>query len=109
MVQLLTHPGSKKFYRDLISTNDDSGNGAIDLDIVKVSEVLDFGQVGQPSISFSCKAELVQSFYFSSQRTRLCIGIKRVGEPDITFLCSDMDAQEPLVLSADDELIVINY
>ena len=38
MVQLLTHPGSKKFYRDLISTNDDNGKDALDLDIVKVGD-----------------------------------------------------------------------
>ena len=109
MVQLLTHPGSKKFYRDLISTNDDSGNGAIDLDVVKVSEVLDLEQLGQPTVEFSCKAELVQSFYFASGKTRLCIGVKRTSDPEIAFLCSDMDAEESLVLSADDELIVINY
>jgi hypothetical protein len=109
MVQLLTHPGSKKFYRDLISTNEEDSNDAVDLDVVKVSEVLDFEQLGQPTLSFSCKAELVQAFYFASGKTRLCIGVKRKDDPEIRFLCSDMDAQESLVLSADDELVVINY
>ena len=106
MVQLLTHPGSRKFYRDLISTNDDSGDGAVDLDIVKVSEVL---ALEQPTVEFSCKAELVQSFYLASGKTRLCIGVKKKDNPEITFLCNEMDKEESIVLSADDELILINY
>ncbi len=106
MVQLLTHPGSRKFYRDLISTNELGGDGAIDLDIVKVSEVL---TMEEPTVEFACRAELVQSFYLASNKTRLCIGIKRVDDPEITFLCSDMDKEEQLVLTSDDELILINY
>ena len=106
MVQLLTHPGSRKFYRDLISTNESGGDGAIDLDMVKVSEVL---ALEEPTVEFSCKAELVQAFYRASDKTRLCIGVKRAGETEITFLCSDMDKEEQLVLTSDDELVLINY
>ena len=103
MVQLLTHPGSKKFYRDLISTNGTSENDAIDLDIVKVSDVLTFE--GE-TLSFACKSELVQSFYFASNKTSMCLGVKRKGVEEIEFLCSGMDKPEEVVLSKNDELIL---
>lgn len=105
MVQLLTHPGSKKFYRDLISTND-SQNDVFDLDIAKASDLLDFDT---PTLSFSCKAELVQSFYFASNKTRMCIGIQRKGEQDIFFLCDKMDEPQTITISPEDELILIRY
>ena len=106
MVQLLTHPGSKKFYRDLISTNGANDTDAIDLDIVKVSDVLTFE--GE-TLSFACKSELVQSFYFASDKACMCIGVKRQGEEEIEFLCSAMDKQETIVLSKNDELILATY
>ena len=106
MVQLLTHPGSKKFYRDLISTNGTSENDAIDLDIVKVSDVLTFE--GE-TLSFACKSELVQSFYFASKKTSMCIGVKRQGVEEIEFLCDRMDKAEEIILSKNDELILATY
>ena len=106
MVQLLTHPGSKKFYRDLISTNGTSENDVIDLDIVKVSDVLTFE--GE-TLSFACKSELVQSFYFASKKTSMCIGVKRQGVEEIEFLCDRMDKAEEIILSKNDELILATY
>ena len=106
MVQLLTHPGSKKFYRDLISTNEAGGNDAIDLDIEKVENLLEFE--GE-SIAFSCKSELVQSFYFASNKKRMCIGIKYKTKKDVIFLCEKMDEPEDIVLTKEDELVLINY
>lgn len=106
MVQLLTHPGSKKFYRDLISTNENNDNDGIDLEIVKVSDVLEFEE---ETISFSCKSELVQSFYFASDKKHMCIGIKLRKDKEILFLCDKMDEQEEIILSKDDELIITSY
>ncbi len=106
MVQLLTHPGSKKFYRDLISTNDANGKDALDLDIAKVSDLLEFDT---PTLSFQNKSELVQSFYLASHKMRMCIGIKRKDEKDIVFLCNKMDEPCEINLTKDDELILINY
>ena len=106
MVQLLTHPGSKKFYRDLISTNEENSNNAIDLDIVKVAEVLDFEE---ESITFSCKSELVQSFYFASNKTSMCIGVKFNNCNDILFLCDEMDKANEITLRRNDELVLITY
>jgi len=106
MVQLLTHPGSKKFYRDLISTNEAGGNDAIDVDIVRAEDVLVFEN---DHICFSCKSELVQSFYYASQKTRMCIGVKFKGQKDILFLCDKMDEEETITLSKNDELILVKY
>lgn len=105
MVQLLTHPGSKKFYRDLISTNGTSENDTIDLEIVKVSDVLTFE--GE-TLSFACKSELVQSFYLASNKACMCLGVKRQGV-EVEFLCSGMDKPEEIVLSRNDELILATY
>ena len=106
MVQLLTHPGSKKFYRDLISTNEEGGNDAIDLDIVKASDVLEFEN---ETISFSCKSELVQSFYFASNRLSMCIGIKYSNSNKLLFLCDEMDKSIEILLNKNDELVLANF
>ncbi|MBR2974560.1 MAG: hypothetical protein IKC47_02315 [Clostridia bacterium] len=106
MVQLLTHPGSKKFYRDLISTNDDNGSDSLDLDIVRVGDVLHFDG---PSITFDCKSQLVQSIYFASDKQCMCIGVKYNGSSNVLYLCDQMDKAEKLTLRASDELILIKY
>ncbi|MBR5439360.1 MAG: hypothetical protein IKV61_03995 [Clostridia bacterium] len=106
MVQLLTHPGSKKFYRDLISTNEENSTDSIDLDIVTVSDVLEFNS---SFITFSNKSELVQSFYFASNKTAMCIGIKHKSDKDIIFLCDEMDKFEEIKLYKEDELVLIKY
>ena len=106
MVQLLTHPNSKKFYRDLISLNDQEGDDAIDLDIVKAKEVLEF----EGELHFSCQSEFVQSFYMASGKTKMCIGIKPFGEnTKVRFLCDGMDKAEDLVIRPEDELVLMVY
>lgn len=107
MVQLLTHPASKKFYRDLISTNDGVGNDAIDLAVVKVKEVLELND-GE-YIDFGCRSELVQSFYIASGKTKMCLGVKKVGGDSVQFLCEGMDEDELIRLYPDDELILAVY
>lgn len=106
MVQLLTHPGSKKFYRDLLSTNGENENDAIDLDIVKASDIIEFRE---DTISFACKSELVQSFYLATKKKHMCIGIKFENAGEILFLCDKMDEEEKILLQKNDELILVNY
>ena len=107
MVQLLTHPSSKKFYRDLISINDQEGDDAIDLDIVKAKEVLEFNE---EALHFSCQSEFVQSFYMASGKKKMCIGIKHGKEnAKVRFLCDGMDKPEDLAVYPEDELILMVY
>ena len=106
MLQLLTHPGSKKFYRDLISTNGSGSNDAIDLDIVRASDVLAFEG---DCLTFACKSELVQSFYFATNKKSMCIAVKHQGKEEIDFLCDKMDVLEEIVLEKNDELILAVY
>ena len=107
MVQLLTHPTSKKFYRDLISVNAVDGDDALDIEIVNANEVLIFdGEF----IKFSCQSELVQSFYLASNKTKMLIGLKRIGKDEkVRFLCDGMDVQEDLIVCPNDELVLISY
>lgn len=107
MVQLLTHPNSKKFYRDLISINDGVSEDSLDVEIVKASEVLIFDE---PTIHFSSQSELVQSFYIASNKTRMCIALKHANSDEkVRFLCDGMDKPEDIVLHPDDELVLITY
>ena len=104
MLQLLTHPNSKKFYRDLISLNDGTGNDAIDIDILKASELLVFdGEY----IHFTCRSELVQSFYIASGKKKMCMAIKHGN--NLRFLCDEMDTPEDLRLYPDDEMVIAVY
>jgi hypothetical protein len=104
MLQLLTHPNSKRFYRDLISINDQDGNDAIDLEIMHARELFAFD--GE-KLQFSCQSEFVQSFYLASKKAKMCIGIKQNGK--LRFLCDRMDEPENLCIYPNDELILITY
>ena len=104
MLQLLTHENSKKFYRDLVTVNDGIGNDAIDIDIVKADELLEFQS---EYLSFGSKAELVQSFYVASGKTKMCLGIRHGDK--ISFLCNDTDKHEELRIYSDDDLILAVY
>lgn len=108
MIQLLTHPESEKFYRDIIVANGDSIDDVIDLDIIKAGELLVFD--GE-EMNFSCASELVQSFYLASGKTRMCIGVRHssAASDALTFFCDGMDKERVITLSPDDELIVIDY
>lgn len=105
MVQMLTHSGAKKFYRDIISTNGDGDDDMVDVEIRRAEELLQFDG---DTVAFSCKAELVQSFYLASGKTRNCIGVKYVGANKVEFLCDKMDEQREITLRKQDELILIN-
>ena len=108
MIQLLTHPNSRKFYRDVIVSNEiDSGVGTLDFDIVKAKEVLEF----EDTLTFKTYAEFVQSFYHASNKTKMVIGMnKHVDNDDkLLFFCDGMDKEVNLVIEKEDQLIVINY
>ena len=108
MIQLLTHPNSRKFYRDVIVSNEiDSGVGTLDFDIVKAKEVLEF----EDTLTFKTYAEFVQSFYQASNKTKMVIGMnKHVDNDDkLLFFCDGMDKEVNLVIEKEDQLIVINY
>ena len=110
MIQLLTHPESKKFYQDIIASNDGDEDSLdeIDFDVAKASELLVFHG---DSLSFSCKSELVQSFFVASGKKKMCIGFKRAQDAPsvLQMLCDDMDKQETLTIYPDDELIFACY
>ena len=108
MIQILTHPKSKRFYRDLISVNDNEGDDAIDVDIVKAKEVLAFNE---SELHFSCQSEFVHSFYYASNKKKMCIGIKSAtcGDGKVRFLCDGMDKEEDLIVRPEDDLVLILY
>ncbi len=107
MVQLLTHPGSKKFYGDVLVSNVDA-DGAIDFNIIKAKELLDFTD---GDYKFTCYSELVQSFYHASNKTRMIVGYRKAGLPNesIEFLCDKMDVKREIVISPNDDLVTVLY
>ena len=106
MVQLLTHPGSRKFYRDIISTNDSVGDDAIDIELIKAGEIIKFEE---EYLSFTSKTELVQSFYFSTNKKMMCIGYIPKNSKEIMYLCDKMDVVEDIKIYQEDELVVVMY
>lgn len=109
MVQLLTHPGSKKFYRDVLIVNDKDDKGSVDFEILKASEVIDFKN--EQSVKFTSQSNLVQSFYIASNKQKMLIGIndKKSNFTSLRFLCDDMDKEEDLVLYPEDEVVIVSY
>ena len=72
MLQLLTHPTSKKFYRDLLSTNTENSTDVIDLSIEKAGDLIEFYN---STLNFSCKSELVHSFYNATKTPILQLAV----------------------------------
>jgi hypothetical protein len=105
MIQLLTHPGSKRFYRDMISTNNEEDEDGIDFELVKACELFDFDD----HLVFTSKAEMVQVMYNSTNKTMMCIGVIYKGASKISFLCDKMDVEEESIINRDDELIIVKY
>ena len=105
MVQLLTHPGSKRFYRDMISTNGDDEDDGIDFEIIKASNLFEI----EDKLVFSSKAEMVQVMYNSTNKTMMCIGVIFKNSDEILFLCDKMDEVETIIINKDDELVMVKY
>ncbi len=107
MVQLLTHPGSRRFYRDIVVANTADNDGSVDFDIVKAREVLVYEDMRE--LVFSSAAEFIHSFYQASGKSRMCIGVKAAGEGQIRYLCERTDEEEEVRVGKEDELVVVKY
>ncbi len=107
MLQLLTHDNSKRFFRDMLQSNGED-NGLFDIEICKANEIIVFDE---PEIKFGCKAELVQSFYNSSNEKKMILGYIPANAllDDIRFLCNDMDLEKDVIIQENDLLILIDY
>ncbi len=105
MVQLMTHPISKNFYRDLMSTNSDESRDFFDLEVLSAKELIQFEDA---TLHFSCKSEFVQSFYHASGKSRMCLGVI-YQDGSALYMCDKMDVKEDITLSPDDQLILIKY
>ena len=105
MIQLLTHPGSKRFYRDMISTNSDDEDEGIDFELIKAGQLFEI----EDKLVFNSKAEMVQVMYQSTNKTMMCIGVIFKDCEEIIFLCDKMDAEEEIIITKDDELVIVEY
>ena len=105
MIQLLTHPGSKRFYRDMISTNSDDEDEGIDFELIKAGQLFEI----EDKLVFNSKAEMVQVMYQSTNKTMMCIGVIFKDCEEIMFLCDKMDAEEEIIITKDDELVIVEY
>jgi len=103
MIQLLTHPQSRKFYNDILTANTESNNGAVDVEILSAEELFDF----EKNLEFGSKTEFVNSFFIASNKTKCIIGYRHASQKDINFLCEDMDKKETIKIYKDTELYII--
>ena len=104
MLQLLTHMGSRRFFKDILLTNSDTGE--VDFEIIPADQLLDFKQ---ESLSFSCYSELVQSFFLASNKTKMPVGIFPDAKTELSLFCDRMDEKKTVVLRPADRLILITY
>ena len=112
MVQLLTHPESRKFYKDLITSNKKGGTDAIDLEILTADTIFLFDNETS-CYEFNDKAEFVQTFYEATESQFMCIAIKLYDEINKTYqnniyLCDKMDDPYKIKLHAKDKLILVS-
>lgn len=107
MLQLLTHSGSSKFFKDVLVSSDLDDH--IDLEILKASELLDFGSEEQ--LHFSCYSELVQSFYNASNKKRMVLGYFPDDNniTEIEFFADKMDETKDICIHKNNHLIVVLY
>ena len=105
MIQLLTHPESRKFYKDILVPNDDLEDSGIDFEIIKASSCLKM----EDKLVFKSKTELVQSFFNSTNGASMIIGYKNKGDERIKYLASNMDKEEEIVLDKDSLIVVTKY
>jgi len=103
LIQLLTHSDSKRFYRDIISTDSEENDGNIDLDINLAKELLDISS----SLTFSSKSELVNAFYYSSQKKRMIIAYKK--DNIVVFLADKLDVEEEIIIEPNTVIYTIVY
>lgn len=105
MIQLLTHPESRKFYKDILVPNDNMDDSGIDFEILKASNILKIDD----KLVFNSKTELVQSFFNTTNGESMIIGYINPGDEKINYLASNMDKQEEIVLTKDTKIVVTRY
>ena len=104
MVQLMTHPCSKAFYRDLMSTNSNDETDFFDLEILPANQLIKF----DGPLNFNCKSQMVQSFYHASNQKRMCLAIVKEDGTSL-YLCDKMDEENKITLNPNDQLVLIKY
>ncbi len=106
MLQLLTHNGSHKFFKDVLLSNSEMGE--IDFEIDAARELLEFDE---DSMTFSCCSEVVQSFYFASGKRRMLVGYfpAEAKDGEAQYFCDKMDEERPVVIKPEDKLITVTY
>lgn len=104
MIQLLTHENAVKFYQDVITPDTDDNGGSVDVEIYDSGELLD---VSEP-LEFSSKAELIQSFFYSSEKTMMLFAIRnKKSDEEAYYLCNNIDKPERIVIDKDTELFIM--
>ena len=103
ITQLALNTDSKKFFDSFLRADTESGGDVFDIKVSKVSKILSTKQ----NLEFESRAELVNSFYYSFKKECMLIGI--IKDNQITYLPSNLDKKEKIILNPDDSLIYIKY
>ena len=103
LTQLALNKDSKKFFNGLLTTDTEEGGDYFDINIKRVCDMLDSDE----ELTFSNRAELIQSFYYSFEKKYMLIGLIREGV--IEFLPKNQDENMNLVLDKEDSFIFIKY
>ncbi len=103
ITQLALNKDSKKFFDAFLTADTESGGDVFDIKVSKVSKILSIKQ----NLEFESKAELINSFYYSFKKQCMLIGI--IKDNQITYLPTDLDKREKIILDPDDSLIYIKY
>ena len=101
--QLVLNAGSLKFYENLLTIDDEVGGDNFDIKINKVREILDLNQ----NLTFESQAELINAFYYGSDKAGMLIGIIKDG--NIEYLSKKMDEHSEITLDKEDSLIYVKY
>lgn len=104
MLQLLTHSGSRKFFKDILLTNSTSGD--VDFEIVPAEQLLVFKK---DALVFSCYSEIVQSFFIASNKKKMLVGYFPDNTDEACFFCDGMDKEQTIEIKPTDDLIIVTY
>ena len=103
LTQLALNKDSKKFFDGLLTTDTEEGGDYFDINIKKVSDMLDIDS----KVVFNNRAELIQSFYYSFEKKYMLIGLIRNGV--IEFIPKNQDENVKIELDKEDSFIFIKY
>ncbi|MDD3171341.1 MAG: hypothetical protein PHO86_03370 [Bacilli bacterium] len=103
LTQLALNANSLKFFEGLLTVDTAEGGDVFDIDVDLIEHLLSLEQ----DLTFSTKAELINSFYKSFNKKLMLIGLIR--DDKIEYLCSNLDEQKKITLEKGDSLIYIKY